>query len=62
MGRELDLQNLVWYSVVGKSLRFVMAQRVRHLATSLLKSSNVSLVCLVYCSDMIFSYFTAFGQ
>jgi hypothetical protein len=32
--RELDL------SVVGKSLRLVMTQWVRHLATSLLKSSN----------------------
>jgi hypothetical protein len=27
-------------SVVGKSLRLVMTQWVRHLATSLLKSSN----------------------
>jgi hypothetical protein len=39
--RELDLQNQVWYKVLlGKSLRLVMTQWVRHLATSLLKSSD----------------------
>jgi hypothetical protein len=33
-------ESRVVQSVVGKSLRLVMTQWVRHLATSLLKSSN----------------------
>jgi hypothetical protein len=33
-------ESSVVQSVVGKSLRLVMNHRVRHLATSLLKSSN----------------------
>jgi len=37
-------------SVVDKSLRFVMAQLVRHLATSLLKSSNDKSMSAWYAS------------
>jgi hypothetical protein len=37
-------------SVIGKSLRFAMAQLVRHLATSLLKSSNDKSMSTWYVS------------
>jgi hypothetical protein len=37
-------------SVIGKSLRFAMAQLVRHLATSLLKTSNDKSLSAWYVS------------